>query len=109
MSLQKQNCSLAEKARTCMADIKAVTRGEFDMIRWMNHVAFEAKITEVERALDVYNTRLQEADNARKVFESKQRELEELAQQFLPQIVLPMLEEETPVAEAKLSPAKSTK
>jgi hypothetical protein len=39
----------------------------------------------VERALESYNAKLQEAENARKVFETKQLELEEIARQFLPE------------------------
>jgi hypothetical protein len=85
MAIQKQICALAEAARKCLADLKAVQSGEFDMIRWMRYMSFESKITEVERALESYNTKLQEAENARKVFETKQLELEDIARQFLPE------------------------
>ena len=84
MPIQKQICSLAETARKCLSDLKSVKGSEFDMIRWMSYMSFESKITEVERALESYNAKLQEAENARRVFENKQIELEELARQFLP-------------------------
>lgn len=85
MPIQKQICSLAEAARKCLADLKSIQSGEFDMVRWMRYMSFESKITEVERALESYNAKLQEAENARKVFETKQFELEEIARQFLPE------------------------
>jgi len=98
MAIQKQVSSLAETARKCLADLKAVQGGEFDMVRWMRYMSFESKITEVERALESYNTKLQEAENARKVFEAKQLELEEIARQFLPRL------DETQAATSKSQP-----
>lgn len=86
MSIQKQICSFAEAARKSLADLKSVQSGEFDMVRWIRYMAFESKITEVERALESYNARLQETENARKVFDAKQLELEELARQVLPEL-----------------------
>lgn len=76
---------LAETSRKCLTDLKSVKGSEFDMIRWMSYMSFESKIMEVERALEAYNAKLQEAENARRVFENKQLELEELAQQFMPE------------------------
>ncbi len=101
MAIQKQICALAEAARKCLADLKAVQSGEFDMIRWMRYMSFESKITEVERALESYNTKLQEAENARKVFETKQLELEDIARQFLPEANATQAEREGAKANAQ--------
>ncbi len=82
MELQKETSQVAEQARVQLADMKAVNT--MDIINWLNRAALEAKISEVETALEAYNRKLAEASNAKNVLHAKQKELIELTQRFFP-------------------------
>jgi hypothetical protein len=82
MDFQKETSTVAEQAKVQLADMKSVNN--MDIINWLNRASLEAKISEVENALDTYNRKISEANSAKNLLHVKQKELLELTQRFFP-------------------------
>lgn len=72
MAFRKKNSATAEASRQRLTGLKTID-STLDFGNGQTIAAFEAKIVEMEAALEVYNAKLSEADHARNLFEAKEQ------------------------------------
>ena len=82
MAFKKKTSSKVDEARKRLAGLISVDP-ELDLGKGLTIEVFKEKIQEVEQSLDNYNTKLSEADEAKNIFSSKEKELNSIARRML--------------------------
>ncbi|MES2731070.1 MAG: hypothetical protein V4714_04950 [Bacteroidota bacterium] len=82
MAFRKKTSSIVDAARKRLSGLKTIEVG-LDFGNGLSNMGMEGKIAELDAKLELYNSKLSEADEARNVFEEKEKEVQDFYKRML--------------------------